>query len=136
VVPRTVYRLEFTEPEYEGMIVRVRKMSMAEAIRASFDLAWQPADDMAARRAKQHETFEMFIDHVLDWNLTEEDGTAVPQTVEGLLSLEPEFIGLLVGVWQAGRRAIAAPLEQNSSGGELSPVESTLTEIPFENLAS
>lgn len=137
-VKRTVYKLSFTDDEYDGIVVRVRAMSMGDRIHVAFDLPWAPEDTVDERRAKQRELHEMFVDHLVEWNLEEEDAedTPVPQTIEGLLSLEAEFIGLLVGVWQAGRAAVPGPLGPSSSGGELSPVESTLTEIPFENLAS
>lgn len=137
-VKRTVYKLTFADPEYEGMEVRVRAMSMADRIHAAFDLAWDVDDDLVARRTKQRELHEMFAAHIVDWNLTEEDDeeTPVPVTLDGLLSLEPDFLGTLVGVWQMGRVAVPAPLVNDSSGGEISPVESILAELPSENLAS
>jgi hypothetical protein len=135
-VKRTVYKLHFADPDYEGMEVRVRAMSMADRLHAAFDLAWDPDDDMPTRRGKQQDLHAMFLSHIADWNLTEEDDTPVPVTMTGLLSLEPDFLGTLVGVWQMGRAAIPAPLDSDSSSGEPSPVESILAELPSENLAS
>lgn len=136
VVRRTVYKLVFPDSDYEGLEIRVRAMSMGERLHAAFDLGFEQGDSPQVRKDKQHELHQMFVDHLVDWNLTEEDDTPIPTTMEGLLSLEPEFLGTLVGVWQVGRAAIPAPLEQNSTGGDLSPVESTLTGIPSESLAS
>lgn len=137
VVPRTVYRLEFTDEQYAGMVVRVRKMSMDEATHAAFDLAWEPGDDMVTRKNKQLKLHQMFIDHLVEWNLRDEDKTPVPMTVEGLRSCETDFVGMLVGTWQVGRRSIPAPLERNSSGGDApSPMEEALVNIPSESLVS
>lgn len=138
-VKRTVFKLVFSDPEHEGMEVRVRAMSMGERIRAAFDLAWTPDDEPTVQVEKQRELHEMFAEHLVGWNLTEEDEveTSIPATLDGLLSLEPSFIGMLIGTWQVGRSAVPAPLDSESpSGGQLSEVESTLMNIPSESLAS
>lgn len=138
-VQRTTFKLTFSDPEHEGMEVRVRAMSMGERIHAAFGLAWGPEDDPKTRMGKQRELHEMFIEHLVDWNLTEEDEdeTPIPATLEGLHSLEPEFLGMLIGTWQVGRSAVPAPLGSGSpSGVGLSQVEDTLMNIPSESLAS
>jgi hypothetical protein len=137
VVARTVYKLTFADAEYEGMVVRVRAMSFGESLRAGFELAWEDDDDLPARKVKQRQMHDMFIEHLLDWNLTDEDEQPIPPTYEGLLSLEANFVGMLVGTWRVGRSAVAAPLDRPSDGGGTSEdVESTLTEIKSESLAS
>lgn len=140
VVHRT-YPLEFTEPEYSDLVVEVRAMSLGEADHAWFDLSPEPGvDDNDTFRAKQAELHEMFVDHLVAWNLTEEDETPVPPTLDGLRGLEPSFAGMIVGVWKAGRRQISGPLGGSSTSGEpptlSAEVESTLAGIPSESLAS
>lgn len=132
-VPRTVYRLEFDDEQHAGMVVRVRAMSMADAMTA-FELSWLSIKDgtVDQRQAKVDELHRLFVTHVVDWNLTEPDGTPIEPTLEGLRSLEPQFIGLLVGVWQRGRTAVPAPLERPSDGGAPSVPE---VSIPMEPLS-
>lgn len=129
-VPETTYRLVFDDPEHAGMQVRVRAMSLGDWEHAAFDLAWLPEDDIATRRAKQHELHAMFIDHLVGWDLTRK-GKPVAPTIEGLRSLEPKFVGLLVGTWKVGRSEVPAPLEQPSDGGQ-SDLEAS---IPMANLS-
>lgn len=135
-VPDDTYRLVFTDPEHEGIVVRARKMSLGERTHVWFDLALEPTDDAKTFRAKQQELHELFVDHLLEWNLTRK-GQPIPQTYEGLMSLDGDFVGLLVGTWQAGRAAVPAPLDSDSSSGDHPPlVEETLAAIPSESLAS
>lgn len=134
-VPDTEYRLQFTDKAHAGIVVRVGAMSLGEGIHAAFELGWSADDDMDTRKAKQQQLHEMFVAHLVEWNLTKK-GKPVPPTYDGLLSLEPKFVGLLIGTWQVGRTAVPDPLDSDSSSGGLSPVESTLAEIPSESLAS
>lgn len=139
VVPRTVLKLVFVDAEYEGIEVRVKKLSVGEAFRAT-DLRWQnPTDTIEDIKAHLAELHTMFVDHLVDWNLTEEGGTPVPQTFEGLRGLEGEFVGLLMGTWLDSVHGVSRPLPKPSGSGGSSPpteVEAMLTGIPSESLAS
>jgi hypothetical protein len=135
-VQRTVYRLEFDDEAHAGMVVRVRRMTLGEALHVSVALGWEDDDTWAVKVAKQRELHELFVDHLVEWNLTEEDDRPVPTTLDGLHSLEGDLVGLMVGAWQAGRTpgAVPAPLDETSTDG--GSEGSTLTEIPSESLAS
>jgi hypothetical protein len=139
VVPRTILKLVFVDAEYEGMEVRVKKPSLEEAFRAT-DLRWQsPNDTVQDIKAHVAELHSMFVDHLVDWNLTEEDGAAVPETLAGLLTLEGQFVGLLLGTWLDSVTGVSRPLPKPSGSGGSSPpteAEAMLTEIPSESLAS
>lgn len=138
-VQRTVYRLVFNDTDHEGIEIRARAMSFGERMHVAYDLAPNPADTMEDRKTKMDEQHRLFVEHLVDWNLVEEDDaeTPIPTTLEGLHSLEPEFVGTIIGVWQMGRAAIPAPLGSGSTSGVASAqVESTLTGIPSESLAS
>lgn len=132
-VEDTVYKLVFPDTEYEGLEIRVRAMSMAQRLHAVFDLSAEPGDTMADARAKQRELHQMLVEHVVDWNL-QRAGEPIPVTLDGLYSLEPEFVGTITGVWQVGRAAVPAPLDEPSS--TTSEVEEHLAALPTESLAS
>lgn len=134
-VPRTIYSLEFDSEDHAGMVVRVRKMSLRDIfdvgdLGAAYDNAGD--DDKRARLADLHQAF---LDHVVDWNLVDEDGP-VPVTLAGLYRLESDFIGVMFGTWRAGRApgSVPAPLDDGSTNGE--PDEEALMAIPSESLAS
>lgn len=137
-VQRTTFRLLFADPEHEGIEVRVRALSFGERVHVAYGLSPVAGESFEEQKAKFDELHALFVDHLVEWNLTEEDDeeTPIPATLEGLYSLEPDFIGLIIGTWQAGRAAVPAPLEQRSTDGELSPVESALMALPTESLAS
>jgi hypothetical protein len=137
-VQRTMFTLVFNDPEHEGIVVRVRATSFGERMRIWHDLSPTQDDTLEVRKTKMDELHALFVDHLVDWNLVEEDDTEtpIPATVAGLHSLEPEFVGTIIGVWQMGRAAVPAPLGQPSTGGEPSQVESALMALPTESLAS
>lgn len=132
-VPRTVFGLTFADEQYAGLVVKVRALSLQEAL-DGFDMQWAADNDtdFATRKAKLDELHHHLVDHLVEWNLQEEDGTPVPPTFEGLRSLEPPFTAVLVTAWLRGRTAVSAPLEQPSDGGAPSELEAS---IPMENLS-
>lgn len=136
VVPRTVYRLVFDDEDHAGMVVRVRRMTLGEALHVSLDLRWEEGDTLAVKVAKDRETHELFVSHLVDWNLVDEDDRPVPTTLGGLYSLEGDLIGLILTAWQIGRTpgAVPAPLDDASTSG--GSEESTLADIPSQSLAS
>jgi hypothetical protein len=73
---------------------------------------------------------------LVSWNREDEKGDPVPATLESLEDEEPKLIYAISAKWQEAMAGVPAPLESGSPSGELSPVESMLTEIPSESLAS
>lgn len=138
-VKRTTYNLKFVDPDHDGIVVKVWAMSMAERLHVP-TLVPSQEDDAESSVAKLDELHDTFIGHVVEWNLADEDDTPIPVTVEGLRSLEPEFIGLLIGTWRYAKAVVNAPLDEGSTSGEPTSgdeqVEATLLGIPSESLAS
>jgi hypothetical protein len=135
-VPRTIYRLEWDDEAYDGLVVRVRALNIAEAI-VGVDLSWTADDtlDSAQRIQKLDELHSMFIAHVVDWNLMEA-GQPVPVTLEGLRSMEGAFVGSMVRAWLNNSIGVSRPLDGGSTSGDLSAVESIPMEPLSESLAS
>jgi hypothetical protein len=106
-------------------------MTMAELQHVVFDLV--DVEDATAEEllAKQRELHEMFVDHLVEWNLTDEDtGEPYPPTLVGLQSLEPQFISAILRLWRAGRAAAVAD-EDGELPAAASDVESRLAAIPM-----
>lgn len=129
-VPRTIYRLEFDDEAYAGLVVRVRAISVSEAMQG-FTHLWPFDEDLTPEQRKDrlHEQHVFFIEHVVDWNLSE-NGQPVPVTVEGLQSMEGSFVGAMVGAWMRNSTGVSRPLGEGSTSGVPSGVES----IPMEPL--
>lgn len=135
-VPRTIYRLEWDDETYSGLVVRVRAMTIAEAI-TGIDLSWTADStlDSATRVEKSGELHRMFLDHVVDWNLVE-NGEPIPLSLEGLRSLEGGFVGSMLRAWLFNTIGVSRPLGDDSTSGDLSAVESIPMESLPESLAS
>jgi hypothetical protein len=135
-VPRRIYKLEFDGEKYAGIVVRVRAMSFAtlldiENMRRSDEMA-----DRAEMRAQLDEFHGIFVDHLVDWNLEEEDGAPVPLTVEGLRSQEGSFVTSIIAAWRDTPTEVPAPLGRPSSDGDPSVELSVPMESLSESLAS
>lgn len=138
VVPRTIYKLRFVGDDYDGIVVRARKMSLGTALESQQLTAWTGDEKLSHEDRLRHlgDLHRTFLGHVVDWNLTEEDGASVPCTFEGLRSLEGEFVSVLVAAWLNTPVSVAAPLEQPSSDGETSLEASMETVTLSPSLAS
>lgn len=136
---RSVYNLVFDDGAFEGLTIRVRAMSMQEYL-DNFARNWETGDSAEERKRKQDERLQSFLDHVVEWDLEDENGNPVPVTLDGLRSAcEPEQAGTIIGVWMNGRQKVPAPLEPRSPGSSLSAIPMTVlpsTPEPVSSIAS
>lgn len=120
-----VYNLVFDDTtDYPGLEVQVRTLTMGQLIGV-----W-------ASEGTSTETFELFADRLVSWNLEDEDGQPVPATREALLAEDDDMVQAIAKRWIAEVIGVPAPLESGSDSGETSPAESMLAAIPSESLAS
>jgi hypothetical protein len=137
--PRTTYRLEFDQPDFADLVIKVRGTTLDELF--ELDEAQEAIVEARGiedvRTALRHRN-SLFVDKVTEWNLEDDDGASVPCTVDALGSLEAPFVTATFNAWRrVASGAVPAPLDRPSAGGEPSPeVESTLLAIPSESLAS
>jgi hypothetical protein len=66
---------------------------------------------------------EILAEHLISWNLEEEDGKPLPATLEGVTLLEVAVKNLILREWLKATRGVTAPLDKRSPDGEQSPVE-------------
>lgn len=109
-LPRTEYDLPFDDTPLAGLKIRVRAMTMGERMRVFFDLGYNPDDAPEDTKVKQDERNALFIEHLVEWNIEDPSGAAIPLTMEDLHKVaEPEQIGTILGVWSSGRTSVPAP---------------------------
>jgi len=95
VLQRRRARLEFAQPEYEGMFIETR---LDVDIRTFFELQALASDESGTGSMKA--AFEMFGSQILEaWNIQDEDGTTLPANADGFLSLPPSLGTAILGAW-------------------------------------
>ncbi|WNI19176.1 hypothetical protein [Actinacidiphila sp. ITFR-21] len=128
----TLYKLTFDETTDEpGLEITLRSMSIKrlKEMRAhdvSQDTEGEAVEFLAGLIAQQ----------IVSWNREDENGQPMPPTLESLEEEEPKLIYAISAKWQEAMAGVSAPLGEGSNSGEISEVESILTEIPSESLAS
>ncbi len=123
--------LKFAEDhDLYGLEVRLRGMNIGEYL-AFTGYDGGDGETVAGLIAR-------FGEHLLSWNLEEEDGTPVPATPDAVQQQEHELILALANAWTDALAGVhkADPLSESSPSGELSPVASIPMEPLSESLAS
>lgn len=120
-----IYKLVFDDTtDYPGLEVQVRTLSMGQLIGV-----W-------AGKSTSADTFDLFAERLVGWNLEDEDGRPVPVTREALLAEDDDMVQAIVKRWIQEVMGVSAPLESDSSAGEISAAELRLAELPSESLVS
>lgn len=134
---QTIYRLKFEEPDLEGLEVDTTGANLEEFVaidrlinRATGEGA-ALEDDLSGMAAAMAEIKGLFAEHLVAWNLEEEDDTPVPATLESVRAQDDEFILDLVLAWADAVGGVSDPKELTSNGGSPFPVAS----IPMEPLS-
>ena len=130
-VHKRTYRLRF-EDDLDGLVVRMRGLSVDGLLELT-ELANQAGPDgKGLDMSKVGRLFDAFADGLVEWNLEEEDGTAVPATREGVGQQEFGLVFKLVTEWMTAAAGVSAPLDTSSTSGA-SSVEASL---PMELLSA
>lgn len=112
-VERTNMRLVFEDPAMNGAEVVCRGVPLGVYL----DLAKMKEQDGAEAAM---DLFTVFADKVLsEWNLEEEDGTPLPATSEGMLSLEAGMVMKIINAWMSGVTSPPAPLVEPSTDTDM-----------------
>lgn len=128
----TLYKLTFGEDTDDpGFEITVRGLT----IKQRRDIAAQVSEDETELDSVAR-ICQMIARQGVSWNREDERGAPLPLTAESLEDEEPGLILAISFKWQQALAGVPAPLESDSPSGEISPVESMLTEIPSESLAS
>jgi hypothetical protein len=131
---RTIYRLKFEDPEMEGLVVDTTGADIAE-FAVIGELAEYAADLTMENLAKAAKAMldvkALFAEHLVAWNLEDDDDVPVPATTEGVSAQDDDFVLDLVAAWMDEVGGVSGPKEPTSNGGSPSLVAS----IPMEPLS-
>lgn len=127
---RRIYNLEFEDPEFEDLEVKVRSVPLGRFLDV-MELVDKPrpTQDDIGRMC------DLLAEHLLSWNVTDtdDDGDEVPLEPDrdGLLACDPRLVMEIIDAWSTRVTGVPRPLEQPSNGGGPSLVAS----IPMEPLS-
>lgn len=122
---RKLYKLTFADPEFEGLEIITRPMSMEVAISLQGSL---PKDVSNPTPEEIRASFEPFVKSVIGWNLEDYEGNPLPKTVEALMTLDVPFVNTVVTTWMTEVMGIDENLGQTSNPSEI------MESLPMEAL--
>lgn len=141
----TVYVLDFTGTEHEGLEVRMRATALgvlfdagelvgiAERIDAAGTTAIPAAEDVD----RMVDQYRDLAKHLVSWNVEIPEGNAIPPTLESLKLLELPLVNLIAQTWRQAMGQVAPPLPNGSSSGPLPDLSSVpMASIPASLLSS
>lgn len=124
------FRLHFEGTSLEGLEVHMHSVPVGTVLQIA-ELAGL-ADEFTPEGIQTlGMLFQILADALIGWNLEESDGTPVPASIDGVHTLDLDEALLLIQHWIQAVAGVARPLEQPSTGGGPSPVES----LPMEPLS-
>ena len=129
----TILKLVFDEDTpLHGLTVRARPCTVGE---------WHEMLGEAGERRSGPETVElnnkytqMFLDHLVEWDLEIPAGNPVPHTLEGWNSIDNSHANLIIAAWQVAMIGVPKVSKSGSSSGGTSEERSLDLESLSESL--
>lgn len=117
---KTVYKLVFPGTELEGLEIRIGSMTLRETMDVQRILTSTTADADASIQ-QNDALLTAFTDHLISWNLEDENGQLIPMTPDSLMDYEQGFVASMIEAWMQQITAVPKTLNTPSSAGETSP---------------
>ena len=121
-LPKTIYVLDFEGTELEGAEVKMSGSKLGAAFEAvgaahlvGIEYGEATVEDVKAALSQ----YEELAKYLISWNLTDEDGNAVPANLEGLKALEVRHVNMITAAWQRAQVDVPHPVPSASSPGPL-----------------
>lgn len=143
--PGTVYNLHFVDGQYEGLIVKMRSMTigrLSRMIQSNWD---------SRNPARNLEVFEYVASKIVEWNIEHpevdnprattpqfcatcglQEGEPLPKTGTSFLCLDIVLITKILNTWMEAVASVAAPKETRTPNGDA--IERALAALPIETL--
>lgn len=126
------YLIQFDEGhEYHGAEARLSGMTYGE---------WEQVTGLDGGGGDTNGAVSVrrFVDHLISWNLEDEDGKPLPMTMDTVKEIDHDLVAALNNAWVNTLTGVheADPLPESSPSGEPSLVESVPMEALSESLAS
>lgn len=129
---RTLYKLDFSGTELEGLEATARGASMGELLEileaADGIDALKELDEIqdVAKIAEQlRQMVAPFARKLHAWNLLTDDDEPVPASADGLLTQELDFVVAIITAYGKAMTQVPPPLPAGSASGGISPEELT-----------
>lgn len=126
---RRTYVMEFEDPEYEGLEIKVRSLPIRNLQHL---LSLNPESDDPKQRAESiNQMMCAFAEALVSWNMTDENDDPLPTTLEYIESEDVDFIMTCISQWMKVVSQVddASPLAEGSQPGqaiqEASPSQSS-----------
>lgn len=137
-----VYRLKFEDHELDGLIIEVKSSSVGSLLDtadlASLATAFSGTslsslnDSDLEKVGKLRQLFDNFADSLVSWNLGSDPESPVPANRDGVYSQDIDLMLAIITAWIEAVGGVSAPLENESKGGQQSPV----AYLPMERLTA
>lgn len=129
---RRTFRLEFEDPSFSGLEVRMRSATLGEVVRLQELMNTNFATpDHADELTAFH---ELLAGKIISWNLLDDSNEPVVTDAQQIAKEEWPLIKAIAFAWLQALVAVPPPLSRPSSGGdrlaELSIPMETLSESP------
>ncbi len=131
----TIYNLSFAGTPLDGLHVRMSCCTLKEynnMLRASM----MEGEVSVELLEKNEEILDLFVNHLVSWDLEDMAGRPVPVTRDGIDEQERTVIAQLIQAWQIAMVNIPNPLSSQSSNGETSAEQSLGLGSASENLGN
>lgn len=124
---RRTYVMEFADPEYEGLEIRVRSIPIREL---TYLMSLNPEAAEGEERASSiNKLMSAFAEALVSWNMTDENDQPLPTTLEYIESEDADFVMTCIAQWMKAMSQVddASPLDSNSEPGPTEEAPSPLS---------
>lgn len=130
-----VYRLNFTDPEMDGLVVMAKSISTGRLMQLMRLAVRFSEEQGGTSRAFSDEDLAAidgllagFAQALVEWNLLDDDDQPVPANLEGLQDQEFDFVLTIIMAWLNAVGAVSPDLGKDSNSGPRFPEVSLPTE--------
>lgn len=114
---KTIYNLKFEGLEsHAGLQIKVSSASIREM---NFMMRQQATTGQDVADGND-QVAQMFLEHLVSWNLDGEDGKELPHTLEGVSELEPVYFAQIIMAWQLAMNSVPTNSSTPSPNGGIS----------------
>lgn len=118
---KRTYALRWESGDLAGLEIDMRATSVATMIELQAFKAQRDEKSLAAK----------LVEHVVRWNLVDENDEILPLTVESLTAQEPVVLAAIGKQWWLATAGVSAPLDDGSTSSTPSESEAS---IPMDAL--
>lgn len=128
-----LYKLTFTDPAFHGFQVTMRSIPIGR----SLEIQQTQANRTGLSSVEVTCLLaEILVEHMVDWNLEDEDGNPLPISRDTMLTQDADLIWTTNKAWIEAISGVPAPLDESSTSGEPFQEASLAMELLSPSLSS